>query len=130
MLAQNFKTAADLGITEDEQIALIQVLGMLERGELKYAESDRCRGENLFNMGTWGDGCRTPACIGGWVAHLLGVYQMDYVRQYSGWNAKADHGLRNLYWPGFYYGIKPANAAMALRSYLTIGDARWDLARS
>lgn len=35
MLAQNFKTAADLDLADAEFEALVKVLGMLERGEIK-----------------------------------------------------------------------------------------------
>ena len=39
MLAQNFLTPSDLKIKDDLHAALIQVLGMLERGELIHARS-------------------------------------------------------------------------------------------
>jgi hypothetical protein len=66
MLAQNFKTATDLGISEVEQDALIKVLGMLER-------NDFARGES-FNMGWWyqhSNTCGTVGCIAGWAHHSL-----------------------------------------------------------
>jgi hypothetical protein len=126
MLMQNFKTAADLGITEPEQSALIKVLGMLERGDLVDVNAHtRCT--NGFNMGTQGHGCGTPACIGGWVAILLDLNQMDYVDQFLP-SRRANDGLKELYYRDIAMNAKADQAATALRSYLTTGDARWDLA--
>lgn len=125
MLAQSFMTAADLGIEEVERQALIKVLGMLERGELHDAK-DADEGENLFCMSMTGAGCGTPACIGGWVAVILDIDQYDYVWSHAG------KSLADLYF-GYNDGdVYPsvATAAIALRSKLSSGDARWDLALS
>ena len=120
MLAQNFMTAADLGITEAELDALIKVLGMLERGELIDARTPKQRGKNLFHMSEWGRGCGTAACIGGYVALLTKQDQHDYV------NYKHSAPLNNLYWGTTFRGAKVSQAAIALRSYLTTGEANWD----
>lgn len=127
MLAQNFKTAANLDITDRELSALIKVLGMMERGELVDVEQFvRC--DNGFNMGTQGMGCGTPACIGGWAANLMGIHQLTYVDSYLA-SKKSGHGLNELYWN---YSGRPnvEQAATALRSYLTTGNPHWDLAVS
>lgn len=131
MLMQNFKTAADLGITETEQDALIKVLGMLERAELRYAEGGETECENGFNIGTQGKGCGTPACIGGWVARLMGIDEGRYVDSYMPdfSERRPDKALSGLYWR-YPKDVGVDEAATALRSFLTTGDARWDLAVS
>ncbi len=128
MLMQNFKTAADLGISEPEQAALIKVLGMLERGDLIDAEVGAAC-DNGFNMQTQGRGCGTPACIGGWVATLIGARQMEYVDRYLP-SKEANEGLSSLYYSDHALRAKAKQATTALRSYLTTGDPRWDLAVS
>lgn len=132
MLAQNFKSAADLGITEPEQAALIKVLGMLERGDLIDAsQDDEC--DNGFNMGTHGRGCGTPACIGGWVASLMGADQMQYVDSYMPIYGKSNGALTDLYWNYIFAPKRPgvAESAVALRNFLTTGLTDWvDAARS
>lgn len=118
MLAQNFKSAAELGITEPEFRSLITVLGMFEREEIPPEK---------FNMRTVN--CGTAACIMGWCKNVsidnvfLGDSRDVCVRQ------------TELYQGLFLFGrdlrlrkLLPAQAATALRSYLTTGDARWDLA--
>lgn len=131
MLAQNFMTAADLGILDIEHAALIKVLGMLERGELVDVDQQmKC--ENGFNIGTQGQGCGTPACIGGWAATLMDREQISYVDSYMPDFGDGPRGayaspLSKLYW-GYPAGATVATAAIALRSTLTTGDPRWDLA--
>ena len=130
MLAQNFKTAEELGIKQEELGALIKVLGMLERSELTYAPYDtRKRGAATagftghFNMNAWHlpAECGTIACIGG-TAELVGGFYFDlevgsdlYCLFYPSrevWNCK-------------YEEITIDQAARALRSYLTTGKAGW-----
>lgn len=127
MLAQSFKTADDLGISKVEQEALIKVLGMLERGDLiDVSFGTEC--DNGFNMGTSGEGCGTPACIGGWAANLMGISQLDYLNRYSYSKSYRNPALYELFWnETACETAKAADAATALRSYLTTGEARWDL---
>lgn len=126
MLAQNFKSAAELGIAEAEHQALITVLGMLERGELKdIGQSDNChRGDKLFTMDSCGSGCGTAACIGGWVAALTGHIkkQYEYVHNYQHVGPLCD-----LYWneQAIDSNATVTQAAVALRSFLVTGDANW-----
>jgi hypothetical protein len=125
MLAQNFKTADDLEITAEEHGALIKVLGMLERGELVDARNGAVC-DNGFDMSDCGNGCGTAACIGGWVASILKFHQKKYVSH----SIHVD-GLYGLYFGGgclAYVDATVSQAAIALRSYLTTGNARWDLA--
>lgn len=124
MLAQNFMTATDLGIAEAEVSALIKVLGMLERGEL----SKRFAMETTM-MET---PCGTVACICGW-AHLVsnGAAFPEAIKQNCGndFNERLPREAIHL----FGYDSSPNNlesrtvaqAASALRNYLTLGEARW-----
>lgn len=141
MLAQNFKTAADLGISDVELDALIKVLGMLERGEivliptrdlaqgLRASESDPTH----FNMGFVHAGfdCGTAACMLGWARSvepssfrgsivdrpqpLLALFLMGEQSTLQDSRAIVNN-------PD---DITPSQAAIALRSYITTGEANW-----
>lgn len=127
MLMQNFKSAADLGITEPQLSALQKTLVLLETGKLMHRPVERCLVDwspaysSNFNMRHWHvvGPCGTIACIGG-TAELIGNVKFP----------NQSRGLRNLFMPAIeaWENITPAQAATALRSYLTTGDARWDLA--
>lgn len=113
MLAQNFKTAAELGIDGDKVSALVKVLGMMERGEIS---------EDNFCMLDWT--CGTVACIGGW-AERMGSPQFGYLEDMP-------KSLARLVYPDSFgmkneqlRNITRAQAAHALRNYLTLGEARW-----
>ncbi len=115
MLAQNFKTAQDLGITAKEYQSLITVMKMFERREIAREE---------FHME--GVDCGSRACILGWCQR---VTDGDVFREY------AIDSNRALFGGLFLFGDRrrfkendPDHAAIAIRSYLTTGDARWDLA--
>ena len=129
MLAQNFQSPAALGITDEEQDALVRVLGMLERGEIP---------ERLFDMGTPGNpqdwteyDCGSPCCVVGWARYV--ARDRIFCRVHD-----ASLGLRRLFAMWLDYdenfgalGVSPyaattAQAALALRSYLTTGEPRWD----
>lgn len=132
MLAQNFKSADELEITEAQVDALRKTLVLLETGKLVHAsldvDFDRSgfgvfSGE--FNMGSFGFAhkCGTVACIAGTAEIISGVKFVCQDRPVA---------LSDLF---FAYvlssdmeDITPSQAAIALRSYLTTGDARWDLA--
>lgn len=128
MLAQNFKTAAELGIAEDEKSALAQVLGMLERGELVHCplKSAPLVTSHRFNMGTWDgmlSGCGTVYCIGGWAEKLLGRVAF----------CNSPKSLDKLFFPDDYHNrirqlddITVTQAAIALRNYLTHGEPLWE----
>ena len=132
MLAQNFKLADDLGLTDKEQAALIKVLGMLERGEISAKESS---GKTIagtktapigFDMGSFYSKteCGTVCCICGWAEYIgqLPVHSLAIKRMENGYEK-----LYGLFEPPVRdaLSITPAQAAMALRSYLTTGDACW-----
>lgn len=134
MLMQNFKSAADLEITEPQKEALMKTLVLLETGRLEYVKDgikfyqaipDGAPFTGHFNMAVWRQEhpCGTVACIGGTAELVGGVTFDDY---------EDNNGLLNLFNPegdnSRWLEITGAQAATALRSYLTTGDARWDLA--
>ena len=134
MLAQNFKTADELEISERQKEALMKTLVLLETGKLEYSRAFDFEVDEgnptfcgKFNMRYWTQPgrCGTIACIGGTAELISGV-----VFPYSGHD-----GLRRLFQPETprmeeWKNITPLQAATALRSYLTTGHPRWDLAVS
>lgn len=140
MLAQSFQSADELGITEMQQSSLITVLGMLERDELVYAKyplAKMFRGSNEFNMAATLDessDCGSIGCICGW-AHIVSGREA-FADFFNSTAENEEHninalpsGLRRLFrfgaGIGSLYNIQPEQAATALRSYLTTGDAKW-----
>jgi hypothetical protein len=123
VLAQNFKTAKELDLADVEFEALVKVLGMLERGEIAREE---------FHMGHFRHECRTPACICGWAHHIsagkafpeltCSLGPMILYRRFS--SALVDL-FRLTAARGSGGEITPPQAAIALRNYLTHGEARW-----
>ncbi len=141
MLAQNFKSASDLGLTDNQRDALALTLGMLERGELihvvpsdlspDYVDVD----DNFtghFNMDSWNltyRECGTVCCIGG-AAEIVGKLPDD-----SLWDAcDTNEPLYRLFFPNHctenFESITMAQAACALRNYLTTGEPNWEEALS
>jgi hypothetical protein len=142
VLAQSFMTATDLGITEPHKDALIKTLVLLETGKLVHSESKTGKlvhSESSlkpsyspkftghFNMASWcAEGsCGTVCCIGGTAEIISGTSfklrnlpekldELFFIRP-------RPHGCD-------WHDVTPEQAATALRSYLTTGDARWDLA--
>jgi hypothetical protein len=136
MLAQNFKSAADLGITEPQFDALRKTLVLLETGKLRHFDINQVPDADFpdlgfsgdFNMGTFGlpHDCGTAACIAGTAqliadVRFVGVERTPELSELFYIDSLVNTTLEN---------ITPAQAATALRSYLTTGDARWDLAVS
>lgn len=133
MLAQNFKTAESLGIKDKEFDALVKVLGMLERAEVRHTEYtglDREQippGDNFCMSVTHHhkEGCGTVACIGGWAALMMGHPDPNgYVHQSM--RQSGNHRLWELYWSQTDRDVTASQAATALRSFLTNGECRWD----
>lgn len=130
MLAQYFLAAEALGITEAEHDALVRVLGMLERGEISYHEplwGDMTPGENFigFNMSRFYDRteCGTVACIGGWAEYVGKLPHKALVMK-----RRDIPALMRLFEPCCCGSdrIRPSQAALALRNYLTLGEPRWN----
>lgn len=116
MLAQNFKTAANLKITDAEHRSLVLVMGMFERGEIPAEK---------FHMRSVEDWCGSQACIMGWCLRVAGN---DVFNGFVDDNGPLYRGL-------FLFGdsrrfrpAAPEQAAIAIRSFLTTGKAQWDLA--
>jgi hypothetical protein len=129
MLAQSFMTASELGITEPQRMALQKTLVLLETGKLVHTKlpllfkfnAEKYSGH--FNMGGWRreTECGSVCCIGG-TAELIGNVRF---------NERAP-ALETLFYPSSdgtklqnYESITAEQAARALRSYLTTGDAKW-----
>jgi hypothetical protein len=140
MLARTFLTAKQLRCSQRDIDAAIKLLGMLERGELKFVELKEVRGWDGnsgrhydagcvlphgtgLNMGWWdeededGNFC---GCIGGWMERLKGKPLSN--RMVDAWedlfypvilNSRNDHSFT------------PARCARALHAKLTIGEAAW-----
>lgn len=140
MLARSFLSAADLGIADVEQQALVKVLDMLELGELvhgKYPLARMFRGSNEFNMAVTLDEsseCGSIGCLCGW-AHLASG-RKAFVEIFSSTAENEERnvyalptGLRKLFrfgtQAGALFDIQPEQAAAALRNYLTTGEANW-----
>lgn len=130
MLAQNFKTAKDLEITEAQKEALMKTLVLLETEQVEHIskfindidhEPTYC---GKFNMRYWNAeaSCGTVCCIGG-TAELIGN-----VSFYPNVPVALEELFQPPMGPAIWRTITPAEAAIALRSYLTTGAARWDLA--
>lgn len=116
MLAQNFKTPTDLGLSDAEFESLLKVLGAMERGEIK---------PHQFNMEYWESPCRTAHCIGGWADHMSAGDVFDNL---------PTPAINELFYPECYQvgtvlvsGFKATTvqAASALRNYLTTGEPNW-----
>jgi hypothetical protein len=123
VLAQNFKTAKELGLADVELEALVRVLGMLERGDIAREE---------FHMGHFRHECRTPACICGWAHHISAgrafpelTCQLGPMILYRRFSSSLVELFRLTAARGSGGEITPAQAAIALRNYLTHGEARW-----
>ena len=138
MLARSFLSAAKLGIDEPVHAALIQVLGILERGEVKHVPSPlACNGpaifSGLFNMDSWSrpTECGTVCCIGG-LAEAVGGLSKNWNCQHSPIVDRPDGLSRLLYPPASinWEKITPAQAAHALSNYLTSGEPRWSKIRT
>lgn len=124
MLAPSFKTADDLDISTAERNALIALLGMLERGELRHDPEKTGEMPNGFNMDHWGakTNCGTIGCIRGWARFIACDQTLFRDPPQNATLLFTVDQLRKLPWPN----ITPMQASFALRSYLSTGEARWE----
>jgi len=133
MLARNFLSASSLGLTEDERNVLIQILGMMERGELIHVpvrdvapvmpDKNNTPFTGHFNMRTVGaiQDCKTICCILG-TAILLDRTVFHYATE------ERNPRLHALFFPQIgvqWNTISVPQAAQALSNYLTLGDPHW-----
>lgn len=117
------KSAAELGLTEDQRCALVKTLIALEDGRLKEEHSIH------FDMATWHSPdvrhdyhCGSVCCIGG-TAELLGGVSLK----------RCTVELHSLFVPDTRikdnpYEATTKQAAVALRHYLTTGKENWKAA--
>lgn len=134
MLAQNFKSPTDLGISDAEFSALIKVLGLLEREEVEHFKvgsfaASRGHGSPTgFNMALikTGTDCGTAACILGWARELAAdrdLFRGELASKLEDlFCMGGSHGFRGK----FSEEILPAEAAIALRNFLSCGEPRWN----
>jgi hypothetical protein len=127
MLAQNFKSAEDLGISEKDRNALMKVLVMMETGKMTYVPGREvglhgrhgvCDGYFSMNLSFGRHECGTTNCIRGAAIAVGGAeFQGNPIFVGSG-------GLEQL----FYQWVGDPNVeqgARALRNYLTCGFPKW-----
>lgn len=144
MLARDFLSAKSLGISEIDRQAAIEVLDMLESGELDFValEQEDLLSARAFsrrtpslckphagglNMGVWGDrDCASgqfAGCAGGWMERVKGrpLSERCKVRFDDLFFPWEHHpGLRC-----FGSRLMPERVAWALRSKLQTGHADW-----
>jgi hypothetical protein len=135
MLAQNFKTAAELGLNDVQLDALQKTLVLFETGKVVFAteifvglcaveQSSEFTGH--FNMANWSarGKCGTVGCIGG-TAEMIGGLPINSLNDASNYN----YALENLFYANDakvrLEKITVEQAARALRNYLTTGHANW-----
>jgi hypothetical protein len=129
-----FLSAPELGVPEKARAALITVLGMMERGEIKYADRgkheyhsieipDHLIGMQMTRIWSQNE-CGTAGCLLGWARWVAKDYFLLPGEERS-------DELNNLFCMGGYSGRKsinrliPADIAPALRSWLTTGKVAW-----
>lgn len=128
MLMQNFRSAVELGISEEQKSALEKTLVLFETGCLRHTPDYSFVSLNgkaftgHFNMGAWSTeaSCGTVRCIGGTAEIIGGV-------SFQGPNEP----LYDLFFPyiissSYWSDITDTQAARALRSYLNCGDSKWN----
>jgi hypothetical protein len=135
MLAVNFLSAEQLEISAHERDALIRLLAMMEREEFVHVpadEDDNYSGERGFNMSDYDHetfrGCGTVCCIAGWSDRLFGTH---FVERHGSIGSvlgiqRLPARLNGLFsGPGCVDSCTVAEAATALRNYLTTGAPAW-----
>jgi hypothetical protein len=132
MLARTFKSAKELGLTDIEHESLVTVLGMLERGELRYEPAYRAPSmPNGFHMAPHVErtDCGTVACIAGW-ANIVSGHQAfrlkDMAKMWLRSSVFAKDAAKVRLFRGMVIGDEtPEMAAQALRNYLATGESNW-----
>ena len=131
MLAQNFKTAEELGMEKGAYEAHLKVLKLLEQGEVTHISvfGKRAWGleepiSNGFNMApVWiEDSCGTVGCLLGW-AHYFGASKVNAFMT-SG-TSEQRTAYNRLTMPTRADSRTVDEAAHALRTYLVTGKADW-----
>lgn len=131
MLPRSYLTAEQLNIPKWVHTTLINLLGQMERGELRHMRTESMGLNNdedprpLINMRYWSEvtDCGTVHCIGG---HIERLAKRKMPSVYS--TPNLDIALCRLFFPqcsGHYDDITMDQMIVATRSYLTIGEADW-----
>jgi len=139
MLAENFLKPSQLGLTKKRRAALVTVLRMLERGEIKHVDIDPIGYEcvigkptdlQIFNMQVTHaeTHCGTAGCIAGWADAVCGT---RFTMVEGGICVRMLRtALDRLFCPPIgdktWSKITTEQAARALRNYLTTGEAMWE----
>jgi len=128
MLARTFLTAKQLHCSQIERRAAIEVLGMLERGEVKYTPITLkpywAKGDwgavsesipaDAFNIAYWAH------CMGGWMERAKG----------RGLSMQCQERWSDLFEPAWFDSrpeyYTPERCARALNAKLTTGKAVWN----
>ena len=133
--ADKIKSAAELGLSEEQRCGLIKTLAYIESGKLMHVSYDDLMTGDLgsvaplmpFNMKIWHSrhSCGTVCCLGG-TAQVLGG------TQYPG--SKIPYQLRALFGIvdheyDLMGDITERQAGVALRHYLETGTTDWAAAR-
>jgi len=139
------KTAAELGITEQEYDLLPVIRDKLLDGSLVHSSKAKDSNKyDVFNMSITSKrySCGTVGCIGGWLWILMNAESIekdekdghfhltdeqmglvdDYVESNGG-------NMKELFYPPgvfSYKAITPAQAAKAIDNYLETGDPDWE----
>lgn len=129
MLMQNFLSYKQLRINKHEWEGLVKVLALFDCGDLEHVPAGSVgveppKGCHGFNM-TWFE-CNTARCIGGWVRAFGGKRFRDSYHRNKALNALYFPMFKNKAYHNDYGKVTVAQAAIALRSFLTTGDAKWD----
>lgn len=114
-----YLTPSELGITEEEERALVAVQRQLESGKLAHTVTPTIR--RGFNM-RWAyvkEPCGTISCIGGWMARLMKKRDPDVYVEYERSSA-----LVPLFFPAHkdWEMIAAAQAAQAIDNFRKTGD--------
>jgi len=140
MLAKTYLTAKELGLTEIERDALIQVLEAIDSGKIAVVSNfARLIGhEQFLHMGNWRIiiedenccPCATVACIAGWGFELSGGKAFQFVGSFGhggGMYMKQHPDLRDLFLPSEEIMKLAGRVEVrhALFSYLSTGKADW-----
>ena len=134
--ACEFKTAEELGLSEQEYTGLVRTLVLMEAGAIRdvvdWADRGGKRGSHkapLFDMGTWHNDnrhCGTVCCIGG-TAELLADMPIGSMSCTASTLFRAASGdLYKLFFE-FPSGVGVKQCSRVLRGYLTTGVTNWNL---
>lgn len=129
MLARTFKTATDLGISENVHDGLISTLLFFESGEVPQFNM-----RYYFRRISEAHPCKTPSCIAGWASTFSSDIKRGLDRGWShNYFVHIPDSLARLFGLGWASNrldeIGKATleqGTTALRNYLTTGEACWE----